>query len=409
MRGDYPKSLEIHERSLEIRLEINDLYGIVKSYMNMGPVYSNQGDYISALNVYEKSLAISEPNNFERLISASLNNIGAIYNSQEDYVNALAYFSQGLILAKQINNKRVEANLISNISVIYRVQGNWDSALVYANNGLDIFLEIGDIKGAAGAYESIGLLYYSKGDYDESIDFESKALEIRKEIDDKLGLASSMIYLGQTNIQKRQVKQGEDWCKKGLEMAITVGSLSHKKDACKCLSETSSLQNNWKEAFEYHQRYTIYSDSLKTNETTKRLQQLEFAKQMVRDSVAYQNKRKEIQIAQDEKIHRRNSLQFTGIAILLFLFVSWWYFARNLILPDWLVELLLFVPFLVFFRFLTILISPFTSEISNDEPFYQLLLSIVLTAIITPTHQFFERKVRKKIFDKRERISRPGK
>jgi hypothetical protein len=55
----------------------------------------------------------------------------------------------------------------------------------------------------------------------------------------------------------------------------------------------------------------------------------------------------------------------------------------------------------VFFRFLTLLLAPYTSNITSDEPLDQLLFSLVLAAIITPTHQFFDNKVRERVFNKK--------
>ena len=402
MRGEYALALETLAGSLEIRLEIDHLYGIAKSYMNMGPAYSNQGDFVSALDVYQRSLAISEPNNFERLISASLNNIGVIYDSQKDYTKALEYYLQGLKLAKEINNKRVEANLISNISVIYRNQGNWDAALEYANNGLQLFEEIGDIKGVASAYEGIGLLYHEKKEYNKSIAFQLKALKIRESINDKLGLASIMVSLGSTHLQKKQPKQGEIWCEKGLKMAISIGSLTYKKSACQCLYESTTEQGLWKEALGYYQKYIIYSDSLRTNETVKRLQQLEFAKQIVRDSLARETARIEANNVYEAKIYRRNSLQYMGISIVLLLLVGWWFFASRMNLPKWLIDLSLFVPFLMFFSFMENLTEPFADAVFGDTPVHKMIVSVILAALITPSHRIIERLVRNRLFESGE-------
>jgi hypothetical protein len=91
-------------------------------------------------------------------------------------------------------------------------------------------------------------------------------------------------------------------------MAIAVGSLPYKKSACECLSESSKAQGLWKEALEYNQKYMVYSDSLRTDETTRRLQQLEFAKQTVRDSIARETKKLEAVNVYESKVHRRNTL-----------------------------------------------------------------------------------------------------
>ena len=400
-KGEYSTSLDFHARSLKIRREIGDMHGIAKTYMNMGPVYSNQGDYIQAIESYQKSLAISEPNNFVRLIAVSLNNIGAIYIEQGDYSEALEYFLKVLKLAKEINIKRAEANAVSNISYVFRHEKELDSALVYANNGLHLFKELDDLTGVANAYHSIGLLYHGKEEYSKALTFQLKAQKIMESTNDRNGLASTMVGLGFTYLEMGEPKQGESWCKKGLELAISVGSLDFKKSACECLYEVNEKKRDYRKSLEYYIQFRQYDDSLKGRETAKRLQQMEFVKQIVRDSIANEVKKREAEIAYEDKVYRRNSLQYTGIFILLFALVSWWFFARNLNLPKWVIELSLFVPFLVFFRFLTLLLAPYTRDITSDEPFDQLLFSLVLAAIITPTHQFFDKKVRERIFNKK--------
>ena len=129
---------------------------------------------------------------------------------------------------------------------------------------------------------------------------------------------------------------------------------------------------------------------------------MEMAKQMVRDSIARETLRLEIVVAEKEKVDHRNSVQYTGIAIALLILISWWFFASKLNLPEWVVELSLYVPFLVFFRFITIVTSPISKKYTGDEPMNLLLFSIVLASIITPAHRFFEKLVRRRLFVKKE-------
>ncbi|MBE9176622.1 tetratricopeptide repeat protein, partial [Synechocystis salina LEGE 06155] len=53
------KALEYYERSLSIRKELNDLYGISTNLNNIGFVYSSLNQYEKALEYYKHSLAIT--------------------------------------------------------------------------------------------------------------------------------------------------------------------------------------------------------------------------------------------------------------------------------------------------------------------------------------------------------------
>jgi tetratricopeptide (TPR) repeat protein len=59
-QGDYPKALEYHEKSLEIRLSTlgADHPDVASSYYCMGFVFDDQGDYPKALEYMEKCLEI---------------------------------------------------------------------------------------------------------------------------------------------------------------------------------------------------------------------------------------------------------------------------------------------------------------------------------------------------------------
>jgi hypothetical protein len=128
-----------------------------------------------------------------------------------------------------------------------------------------------------------------------------------------------MVTLGLTYLQMEQAKQGESWCKKGLEEAISIGSLDYKKAACECLYEVYEKKRDFRKSLKYCIQFKQYDDSLKSKETIKKLQQMEFVNQMVRDSITREIKKRESKIAYADKIYRRNSLQYTGIFILLFL------------------------------------------------------------------------------------------
>ena len=49
-QGDYPKALDLFQRSLKIEEEMGDKFGIAGSLTNIGLIYMEQGDYPRALD-----------------------------------------------------------------------------------------------------------------------------------------------------------------------------------------------------------------------------------------------------------------------------------------------------------------------------------------------------------------------
>ena len=64
-KGDYDKALEYYDKSLKIREELGDKYGMGYSLVNIGLVHYDKGEYNKAIEYLEKSLAIQKEIGFK--------------------------------------------------------------------------------------------------------------------------------------------------------------------------------------------------------------------------------------------------------------------------------------------------------------------------------------------------------
>lgn len=397
IKGEFEEGRKYLFRSVEIRKKINDRFGLARAYMNLGTSYQRQGNFSQAVDYIEMSLKISETDNFTQLKSTALNNVGLIYIRQQNFDKALDVYNQSLVLADSIGDIRGLGNVHLNLGVVTRNIKKYDEALGHFEEALKYKKQVNDKVGISSALNNIGLIYFTKKDYPKAIDYQTQAAEIRKEINDQNGSAISLVSLGLTKIRMNDLRGSESDCSEALEIANKIKSLDRKKDAAECLYEVTEKRGDYKSSLKWYKDFISYKDSLDNRATTRRLQRMEINTQMVRDSVIKANKLREETLALEAKTNRRHSLQYTGIAIALFILVGWWFFASKLELPNWAINLSLFVPFLIFFRFISMLTYPLFSGVTQGEPLYEMLMSIVLASIITPTHTFFEKLVRVKI------------
>ena len=99
-QGDYPKALEMYQKSLKILLEEYGEYhpDVARSYNNIGYVYESLGDHPKALEMLQKSLKIwldiYGENHYD--VATNYNNIGYAYESQGDYSMALEMYQKAL-------------------------------------------------------------------------------------------------------------------------------------------------------------------------------------------------------------------------------------------------------------------------------------------------------------------------
>mgnify|MGYP002725483633 CR=1 FL=1 len=305
-QGNYPKALEYYQRSLKIKEEISDKSGMAGAMNNIGLIYMNQGDYPHALDYFQKSLKIKEEVSDKRGIAQIMNNIGLIYMKQGDYTNALEYFRGSLNICEEFSDKSGMAGILSNIGLIYMNQSNYTQALDYYQQSLSIREVISDRKGMAGTFHNIGEIYMNKGDYTKALDYYQKSLEINEDISDKRGIAITLINIGNIRQKQGDFLQAISWCKKGLYTSEEVNILELKKNACDCLYGAYKALGNDNKALEYHERISILLDSLKVEETSMKLRQMEFKKQLLADSLIQEREKLSVIMAHEEEVRKKN-------------------------------------------------------------------------------------------------------
>jgi len=117
------------------------------------------------------------------------------------------------------------------------------------------------------------------------------------------------------------------------------------------------------------------------------------------DLAEMQRKEQEALLAriESEPIQRRINLQYTGIGIGILLLFGFLFFLGRFTIPNWLVELSIFMPFLLLFEFAIVLLDPYI-ETYTQEPAFILLLNALLAGMIFPIHNLFESKLKQRIF-----------
>ena len=90
-----------------------------------------------------------------------------------------------------------------------------------------------------------------------------------------------------------------EYCKKALLINQEIGALGFEKGACQCLYETYKAMGKANEALVYLEKLLVIDDSLNAEETTRQLERMEFAKVLLRDSIA---KVEEVRLIEEEHL-----------------------------------------------------------------------------------------------------------
>jgi adenylate cyclase len=320
-KSDYAQALNYWQRSLKVAEEIGHKYQVATLIGNIGIIYEHQGDYTKSIDYYVRSLKILEENGDKSGTGSVLMNIGLIYFRENDHTKALDYYQRSLNIFEENGDKRGISDVLNVIGNSYSNTKDDSTALDYYQRSLKIKKEIGDSPGIAVVLGNMGDIYGDQKNYDQAFDFLKSSIKIRKEIGDKWGITYPITGMGNIYRELGMYKESITECLKSLTISEEIGAMPEQNSACYCLYETYKAMGEGIEALVYLEKIKVIEDSINSEEITKQLQQMEFAKQVLADSLATAEETRLVEEAHQEEVRQknqtRNALAGGGFLVLL--------------------------------------------------------------------------------------------
>lgn len=304
--GNNVKALEHYQKSLNIRTQLGDKNGMASALINLGIVYNDLGNSTKALDCYERSLTIFQDTGDSSGIANNLNNIGRIYFEQKNYERAMEYYNKCLEIQKKIRSDNGISNSLNNIGQIYEAKGDYTKALEFYENSLSIREKIQFKLGISGSLYDIAQIYFKQNQYTEALEYNKKSLAIREEIGDKKGIASNLSSMGNIYLKQGKAALALENCHESLDLSEETGILADQKTACECLYNAYKSLGKGNDALVYMEKMQVIEDSMHAQETTKKLEQMEFAKVLLQDSIAKAEEVRQIEEAHLQEVRRKN-------------------------------------------------------------------------------------------------------
>jgi adenylate cyclase len=320
-QGDHGKALDHYRRSLGISTEIGDGKGMAKAVNNIGLIHFEQGNFPEALVYFRRSMNLFEDIGDMRSYGGSLNNIGIIYSKQKQYPKALEHYEQCLKIQEESGSKKGIALSLLNIGLTHMHQGDFAKALDHTQRSREIYEEIGDRTGISRSLISLGLIYTTLSDHPNALLSLQRSLHIAEEIGDKLLMVTCLNALGELDNEQGRYKEAVAWCERSLVLAEELEAPVEQKDACRCLYDAHKALGRGNAALVYLEKSGELDKQLNKEETTRKLQQMEFEKVMLQDSLARVEEARLVQEAHREEVlnstRTRNVLAVSGSFLLL--------------------------------------------------------------------------------------------
>lgn len=313
--GYYSKALSSYEEGLELAEKIDNKLGAADILVKMGYIYHDNEDVINALIYYQKSLKIYEEENDLDGKGSIYNEFGSIYLSKGEYDKALDYYKKSMAINKELNEEESNSAMYINIGGLYLTKKDFQQALYYYEKGLVIEKKKEDKLGIASALSGIGTVYLEQGETTKALDFLQRSFDISESINDIQGGANTLLSISDIYLDNKNYKKAITYCKKSLSMAQKVGDLGSQEYACECLYDAYRALGNTTEALEYHEQMIFIGDSIKTEDLAIKLQQIEFSKKIMADSLVQIEKDIKVQLQHKSEVQQKDKNRNLAIAV----------------------------------------------------------------------------------------------
>jgi two-component system, sensor histidine kinase PdtaS len=319
-QGDSKHALENYMLAMEIRKETGDAKGIAALYNNIGIVEQATGNYGKALENYKEAAKINKQTGNKNWLANNYNNIANAYAESGKNDEALENYLLAKKIKEEINEKSDPqyANIINNIGNSYFFKADFVKALEIFKDALKIREQINDKRGVGDSYLSIGSVFFEQAItehdsarqqdlYAKTFENFSTGLKLKEKLGDLMGITVARLNMGSLYLKQKKTGMAHQEFLAGLAIAKENRMNDITMNLYQLLSQSDSLDGNWKGAYEYQRLHKQYSDSVYNEENSKKLAEM---------TTRFETEKKEAQINVLEEEKKRTRLFMIIFAIL---------------------------------------------------------------------------------------------
>ena len=237
--GNYEESFSISYQAINLYQRTGSAFGMANTFMHLGNLFNRLNNVDKSIAMHHQALAIFDT--LEQVLKVKMNklrvliNLGGLYSTLKHYDKARLFFNQSLALSRLLGSKRTTATSLNNIGNLLNQLGQYDSALVY----------------------------------------HLEALAIREHASQKDKILNSLINVGETYRLLGNYSSARQFLLRALSMSKEFQSKPSIREAYNQLSALYLVQQNFKQAYDYHQLYVAMKDSVLNEEIAQQLSHLQ--------------------------------------------------------------------------------------------------------------------------------------
>ncbi|WP_069649317.1 helix-turn-helix domain-containing protein [Caloranaerobacter ferrireducens] len=256
------------EESVKIALdyyEKSNIYDVlfeIKLYYSLGYALAKQEKHIEAITALSYTLEISESNKCFYNTGEIHMLLGLVYKFQNNLSKAIYHTKKALKFFDFLEHSHYKASCQKNLGNFYILYGNYEKGRSILNTAIKYFESINDNIKINDIRISIFGSLVKEGAYSKAIEYAEKIDIEVVSINDK---ADFFKNLGKAYLSTNKIEKAKKYLFEAEKLAIESKKYNKLYDVYTYLSELYSLEENYKEAYNYSNKAKeILEESLKT-------------------------------------------------------------------------------------------------------------------------------------------------
>lgn len=290
-----------------------------KAYNNLAIIYRFKGDYSKSLDNHLKALKIRENINDKWGIARSFLGIGTIYEFTGKLDLALEYKFKAKKLFEEANDTTFIAYTLNHIASIYFVQNKIDKAAKYNMESLHLFLKKFNAVGMMDAFTLAGEIYVKQNNFKDAIENYNSALSVMRAYGLKDREISLNVELAQVYYKLKSYDVSNKYLDTALFLCGKTGAKIHFCDIYKLRYMIDSIKSNFKNALSNYQFYVCYKDSLNNQNTSESLTKLQAAYENEKLEKQKQLEALKLEMAHQSQVKVQRTIIYSSILVLILL------------------------------------------------------------------------------------------
>ncbi|GAA3947245.1 tetratricopeptide repeat protein [Hymenobacter algoricola] len=271
-----PSALAYGEQGVALARRLHDQQGLMNCLLSLGSCYASSSDGPHALALYNEAHALARRLNSADGLVRSYSSMAGIHHERGDTTIAWRNYKEALTLANRPGvSEHTQTILYGNLSSFYFYLERHPQALRYMHKALYLARRNHDRSGEALYMANLGTYYWQKGRLEVAEGLIRRALQISQELREARYEAGNLELLCLVLLQSRRTEEAAGYAEQALVKARQSHYLERVLDAYSALAQVNTQQANYKQAYQWQERFLALNDTLNNRQRLNTLMALQ--------------------------------------------------------------------------------------------------------------------------------------